>query len=1105
MKMYNPTRMRRLLALAALCLAFSLGSGAQNVSLNLKGVSVSKAVTELQKACGYSVVIKSDDLDMSRTVSVSVDNADVSDALKQIFAGQDIDVSISGKNIAISKKKAQQPVLVQSQPQGFTVSGFVRDEQGEPLIGASVFAKGNSRNGVITGLDGDYSITVDQKESLLFSYIGYASREEEVGGRSRIDVSLEPDSQVLDATVVVGYGTQKKVNLSGSVSAVNLEETAENRAITNLSSGLQGMASGLLAQQSSGEPGEDEASVTIRGLGTLNSSSPLVVIDGVIGALSDVNPSDVASMSVLKDAASSAIYGSRAANGVILITTKSGKKGMSKITYNGKAGWQEATMPIDVLNDYPLYMETINQASANAGAVQPFSTALIQEWRENSGKSEIYANTDWYNEVFRKSLMQEHNIQASGGTENVNYLVSVGYLQNNGILEGTGYKRYSVRSNISADVTKWLRINANINGYYGKKNAVEMSTLMSSIANSSPGTLPITSDGRFGGEWAPGGNAQAGNIFAANASYDKVQSNYKVSGKLGLDITILPNLIWHNSVAGNANFYILRQMNYPDIALWDLKNDAVLLKTGTTSNQLTEQNSLTYSLYLDSYLSYDALPKIKDHDLSFTAGYNQEYNYYHWTYAQALDVLSASTPTMDAAATPSAMKGNTTDSAVQSVFGRVNYSYKDRYLFEANFRADGSSRFARGHRWGFFPSFSAAWRISEEEFFKCRAINNLKIRASWGKLGNNAVGDYATQLLYERRVYIFDGTTIPGAGISAIVNDDLTWEATTMTNIGIDLSAFRSRLNWTADVFDKVTNDILIEASIPFVFGHLTAPYENAGIVRNRGLETEISWKSGIGKDFRYNISANYSFVKNKVLKYHEDVPTYRGQRILLEGYSIYDWYVREVDCIATQEKIDRMLADGYVFYPSTPQPGDFIYKDQQKEGEIGYKIIDDDDRVIKGHSYPSHFFGLSLGAGWKGIDFSMMFSGVAGIKQYVNSSWYTNILKNGTVINKAFLNAWSPSNPDSDIPAITTNDGGRNTVNNDFWLQDASYMKLRNVTLGYTFPDRWTKFISRARIYFTGENLATFTKFKGLDPENGSSSNYPNTRRFLFGASLTF
>lgn len=1095
-------RLLRTMAAAAAFLLPQMMAG-QDINLTLRSVPISKAITEIQKASGYSIVVKSDDLDMSGTVSLSFENESVQSAISRVFAPQQVEIEIHGKNISVSRKKPQITPPVAEKP---LVRGVVRDENGEPLMSAAVQVKGKGGQGVVSGLDGDYEIAASASDILVFSFISYKTLEIPVDGRKTIDVSLEPDSQFLEATVVIGYGVQKKVNLSGSVSAVNLEDTGENRALTNLSAGLQGLAAGLLAQQTSGEPGDDEASITIRGLGTLNNSAPLVVIDGVIGAMSDVNPNDVASMSVLKDAASSAIYGSRAANGVILITTKSGKEGQSKIIYNGKAGWQRVAMPIDVVSDYVTYMETINKASANAGAVKPYGEAIINEWRANSGKNEIYCNTDWFDEVFKPSFLTEHNLQASGGSKTANYLVSIGYLHNEGVMSGTGYNRYSVRANIGAEVTRWLKLTANVNGYYGRKNAIEVSNAMSSIANSSPGTLPVASDGRFGGEWAPGGNAQAGNIFAANSAYDKLQSNYKMNGKLGLDITVRPNIIWHNSAAANANFYILRQMNYPDVILWDLKNNAELTRTGTTSNQLTEQNSLTYALFLDSWISWDVLPKIEAHNLSLTAGYNQEYNNYHYTYAQAMDVLSASTPTMDAAATPSAMKGNSSDSAVQSVFGRVNYDWKGRYLFEANFRADGSSRFAPGHRWGFFPSFSAAWRITEEPWFNVDHLDNLKFRASWGKLGNNAVGDYATQLMYERHSYVFGGKTMPGAGISAIVNDELTWESTAMTNIGLDASVFKGRLNWTADVFHKLTDDILIKASIPGVFGYLDSPYTNAGKVVNKGFETEISWKGTIGRDIHYGISGNSSFVKNKVLKYQGNVATYRGQRILLEGYGINDWYVREVECIATQERIDAMLADGYVFYPSTPQPGDFIYKDQQKPGEVGYKIIDDGDRVIKGHSYPSHFFGTTLNASWRGIDFSVMFSGVAGISQYLNGTWYTNVLKNGSVINKKFLKAWSPENPDSKIPALTTNDGGRNTVSNDFWLQDASYLKLRNLTIGYSFPEKWiSPFISRARIYFTGENLLTLTSFEGLDPETGSTSNYPNVSRFIFGVSITF
>lgn len=1093
-------------AIVSLCLmlALSLQVLGQQISLNLRDIPISRAVTEIQKLYGYSVVIKAEGVDLSRHITVSASDEDIHSVLGKIFAGQDVLINVEGKNITVSP--APKETGIQDVEKKSGISGTIYDETGLPLIGAGVSIKGKSGIGTVTDMDGHFNIPAVSGDILEISFLGYHTQEIPVQGKGDINVTLQPATEFLEATIVVGYGSQKKVNLSGAVSAVNLEETGEHRAVTSLSSGLQGVSSGLLAQQSSGEPGDDGASVTIRGLGTLNSSSPLVVIDGVIGALSDVNPSDVASLSILKDAASSAIYGSRAANGVILITTKSGKEGKSKINYNGKAGWQQVAMPIDVVNDYVTYMNTINQASVNSGSVPPFGQEIIREWAENTGKNEIYCNTDWFREVFHPSFFQEHNLQFSGGSKTVNYLISLGYLQNDGVMKGTGYKRYSVRSNISADVTKWLRLTANINAYYGRKNALDISNAMSSVANSSPGTLPVSSDGRFGGEWAPGGNAQAGNIFAGNSGYDRLQSNYKFSGKLGIDIRFTPHIIWHNNAAATGDFYVLRQMNYPNIPIWDLKNNAVLLYTGTTSNQLTEQNSLDYTLMLDSYLSYDILPNIDAHDLSLTAGYNQEYRRYHWTYAQALDVLSASTPTMDAAATPSAMKGNTTDNAVMSFFGRINYAFKERYIFEANIRGDGSSRFARGHRWGFFPSFSAAWRLSEEPWFKTRSINNLKLRASWGKLGNNAVGDYATQLLYERHSYVFDGKAVPGVGIASIVNTNLTWETTTMTDVGVDLTALKGQLEMTLDFFHKQTDDILIRASIPGVFGRLDAPYENAGIVRNIGFEGDLTWKGSIGRDFHYSIKGNYTFVKNKVLKYHGNVPTYSGQRILLEGYGIYDWYVREVDCIATQEKIDRMLADGYVFYPSTPQPGDFIYKDQQQPGEIGYKIIDDNDRVIKGHSYPSHFFGLTLSAGWKGIDFSMLFSGVAGIKQYLNGTWYTNVLKNGSVINKKFLNAWSYENQTSKIPAITTNDGGRNTVANDFWLQDASFLKLRNVSLGYTFPEKWfAPFVSRARVYFTGENLWTLTGFEGLDPETGSTSNYPNVSRYIFGLSITF
>ena len=1106
----GPSVRVRLCCLLLLCLAGG-GLDAQTrnmVTLNLVSRPIQKAIESIEQQTDYRFLYNGRLIDVSKKITVHVENQPIVVALKKVFAGTGIEYKIQNRQIILTLADSAKQ---ESASLKRTVRGIVRDQKTkEPLVGVTVLLEGTSA-GTTTGIDGRYSIEcpeVDAQSTLQFSFLGYSILRERINNRRVVDVELSEEAREIDDVVVVAYGVQRKANLSGAVSSVNLSEAAETRAITNLSAGLQGLSSGLLAQQSSGQPGSDGASITIRGLGTLNNSSPLVIVDGIVGNMADVNPNDVASISVLKDAASSAIYGSRAANGVLLITTKTGSSERIRVTYNGKVGIQQVNIPIDVVSDYVTYMKTINQATRNAGNVAPFSDEIIEEWSANSALDPIvYPNTNWFDAVYKNAVIHEHNVQASGGSEKVNYMVSFGFLQNNGTMKKSDYTKYSFRSNISAEVTKWLRVNAGINGYHGIQQGVDISSLMGYLSNSSPGTLPQHPDGRFGGEWAPGGNVQSNNIYANLASSDQTNYYTRLNGKLGLDFTLAKNVKWYNSFAVNSGFGYSSIMNYPNINIWDFKNNAVLITTGTTSIQLTEDNTRAYSLIFDSHLHYDILPSVKNHNLSLILGYNQEYNQSRNSYINALDVLSTDTPVLNAASTPSKITGTYTDNAIRSFFGRVNYDFKGKYIFEANFRADGSSRFAKGNRWGYFPSFSGAWRISEEPFMKgVEHLDNLKIRVSWGQLGNNSVSDYATQLLYKRKSYVFGSSVATGAGISAVVNDDLRWETTTMTNLGVDVNAFRSRLSVTADVFDKLTTDILVQTTIPGVLGGLSAPYRNAGKVRNRGFELELGWKDRIG-EFSYGVSGNYSYVKNKVLKYQGDVASYSSQKILLERYGIYDYYVREVECIATQEKIDQMLADGYVFYPSTPHPGDFIYKDQQKPGEEGYKVIDDNDRVIKGSSYPSHFFGFNLSMEWKGIDFSALFSGVAGISCYLNGTWYTNVLKNGSIINSKFLNAWSLDNQSSNIPALTTDDGGRNTVANDFWLQNASYLKLRNLTLGYTLPQKWTNkfFVSRMRVYFTGENLLTFTSFDGLDPETGSAYNYPNMRRFMFGVSVTF
>lgn len=541
--------------LALLCLLF-FGPGISlyaQFSVRAEQVPLREALSIIERSSGYSFFYNSSLANLNKTVSISAENSDIEKILDSLLEGLDIAYEIKpDRQILLSPAPHK---LRKTSQQTFSVHGKVTDMAGNPIIGAGILIEGTNI-GTVSDIDGNWSLeTGDRIESLTFSSLGFVSKTVELQNRSIIDVALEEESRVLDEVVVVAYGTQKKANLSGAVASVNFSDAGEKRALTNISSGLQGVSSGLLAVQSSGEPGADAASLTIRGLGTLNNSSPLVVIDGIVGSMGDVDPNDVASMSVLKDAASSAIYGSRAANGVILISTKSGKSGKSKVSYTGSAGWQEVSCPIDIVDDYVTYMNTINTAFLNSGNVAPFGDEIIAEWAENSAvHPEIYANTNWFSATFRPAFVQNHNIQATGGNETATYLLSVGYMQNNGTMQKTGYDRYSFRANISAKVTQWLNVTAILNGWHGVQTGVDVSNTMTFLANSSPGTIPQTTDGHFGGEWAPGGNSQAGNIYATLASYDRKNHRTRANGKLTFDIRFADNVHWLSSIAAAGDF-----------------------------------------------------------------------------------------------------------------------------------------------------------------------------------------------------------------------------------------------------------------------------------------------------------------------------------------------------------------------------------------------------------------------------------------------------------------------------------------------------------------------------------------------------------------------
>lgn len=1094
------TFMKAFVLLFLMTIIFPAVAQSQKIVLTGNNLTLKMAFSQIEKQTGMSVDYDSKLINDNAQVSKVPYEGILTEVMKFLLMNTDCTYSIQNSHIIIMKRTT-------STVKDKEVSGIVTDVTGLPVPGATVILVGSTSVGTMTGADGKFTVTVPPAGKLQISFIGFVTQTISVGSRDHLSITLLEDNQMLDDVVVIGYGTQKKVNLSGAVAFVNMETLGETRSITNMAQSLQGVMAGLLSQQSSGQPGSESTSLLIRGQGTLNNSAPLIVIDGIVGSLSDVAPGDVASISVLKDAASAAIYGSRAANGVILVTTKLGSKDKIKITYNTYMGTQKPTFNIDVVDDQVLYMETLNKARQRAGQPVWFSDETIEEWRQGILTDPItYPSTNWFKEVYKSAFIQEHTLQASGATEKIDYLLSVNYLGNEGSMPESDYMKYSLRANVGAQINNWFKINAFINGYRSIQQVADVSTYMGYISNSTPGTLPVSPEGRFGGDWVPGGQTQANNVFANFYETDDKKYINRIQARLNTIVDITKNLKWNTSIAATLQNDFQKRRQRPT-ELWNIRDDKQLRAAGVNRLTLYNEDARYERLIIDSYMTY-SIPEISRHKVDMLVGFNSEQEKRTNTYITGYDILSYETPVMNTAASSTLPKGGYEDRTLRSYFGRINYNFKDRYLLEANLRIDGSSKFAEDNRWGKFPSFSAAWRISEENFMReITPLNNLKLRASWGQLGNNRSSDYGTQAIYKATYAVLGESVVKGAAPTALVEPSLVWETTTMTNIGMDINMFRSRLGVVADVFYKKTDDILIQLPVPLVLGGKTAAYQNAGVVVNRGIEISASWNDKIGS-VNYGISGNYTFVRNKVEKYRGDVGVeMSGNRYLREGLGINRFYVREVDCIATEDKIAEMLAAGYTFYPSVPKPGDFIYKDQQEPGEPGYLVINDDDRVVKGSSTPEHYFGLTLAADWNGFDFSALFQGVTGINRYLNSTWYTNVLKNGSLINRKFLDGWSEDNPNSKIPAITTDDGGRNTVANDYWLQDASYIRLKNIQLGYTFPTEWTKklFIQRFRLHFSAENLFTITPFEGLDPELSGSSAYPNMKRFVGGLSITF
>ncbi len=984
-----------------------------------------------------------------------------------------------------------------------TVSGTVTDASGEPLAGVTVLVKGSSI-GSATDIDGQFAVKLPAPiagKVLNISYIGYVPQSVTLKSDAPLAIILEEDSKNLEEVVVVGYGTQKKVNLTGSVSSLSAEDLA-SRPVTNTSSIIAGLVPGVSVIQNSGRPGAG-ANVKMRGTGTFSSAgnSPLVLIDGLSGNLDDVDPNDIQNISFLKDAASASIYGSRAANGVILIETKKGAEGRTSITYNNNFGWQRATELPEFLDSWE-YAEYYNMAMRNMGNAESYTAEQIQKFRDGSDPDN-YPNANHLKWLLGtgSGFQQQHNVGFQSVSGNTSYNLSLGYRSQEGLTANTVNKRLTGLFTLESKLKYGLTLNLNINAYHNNYDAPigepqSIDGIIGYAVREAPIYAGRKSDGSFGYQ-----DNYSPEAWLAGDSFTKNRANY-ISGSVRLRWdTPLKGLSLQGKIG--ANYYNSYNKNYRAETYFD-------------ANKTVGPTNLDVSDTDNTYSSVEALAQYTNsfgrHNINILAGYSFEEwsNKYLWGSRNTFPTTSLSELVSGDASTAN-NTSSLTESALMSYFGRINYNYDERYLLEGNIRYDGSSHFAKKKRWGVFPSVSAAWRISQEAFWKESAINNvvdnLKIRVSHGTLGNQNIGAYAYQQTYwyGYNYPLGNPSTLTPGAVSGPFNDvDITWEKTRITDVGIDFSLWNSRLTGTIDYFYKYTSDILSSVEKTDILGN-SVGNTNVGAVSNKGIEVNLTYNGRIGNDFRFSISPNFTWVKNAVEKLSDGAREQINQgRIVGEPLGIIYGYKTD-GLFVDQAEIDG--APNQIVSKESLKPGYVRYRDLDGDGSVDA----DHDRTILGSTTPKFYYGMTLTAQYKGFDFSALLQGVGGHKRLIGSYMAYAFYNGGQIQRWQADNCWTVDNPDkwAEYPRLETlNMNNPNLQTSDYWVRDASFLRIKNITVGYTIPKSITKKIGfeNIRVYVSGDNLHTFNKFyKGWDPENeigtgDAPSFYPIVSVYSFG-----
>lgn len=1068
------------------------------VSIRMNNVKLDKILNEIENQTDY-LFIYNNQVDINKITSVKVKNEAVAQVLDKILSGTGINYELEGTHIILTTEAIKD---LHAQQQAKTVTGTVTDVSGEPIIGANIRIKGTT-TGTITDIDGNFSIEAEPQSVIEVSYIGYLTQETVINNQKSIRFLLKEDTKTLDEVVVIGYGVQKKADLTGSVANINTEKL-NTQSNANIGQALQGKIAGVDIVSQGGAPGSGTR-IMVRGIGTLNNASPLYIADGMyMNSIDHINPNDIASIDVLKDASSAAIYGSRAANGVIIVTTKEGSntEGKPIIDLSVNLGISTASKFLDML-------DAKGWAEVTTIARQAIGKPALDMATDLANKPD----NDWQDIMFRPALMQNYNLSVKGGGKYSTYYTGLGYFNQDGIVKGTNYQRYNIQS--KNDYKRGIfsaGTNLIISFSHDKPLHQELrGGMIGTILQSVP-TLEKyddTREGGYGGTYGDVVNIPHPLAIIDDNIMDRYNENVKIFANLYAQIELFKGLKYKLNLTPDFSFE--RYKNYLN------KYDFGLATNSIT--QLTERQRRRRNILVENLLTFDRT--FGEHKISALAGYTYQDSRFRHIQAYG-EGLPQGLEEIDAATTNRSNEGNSWRSVLTSILGRVFYSYQNKYLFTATIRRDGSSKFGKNNRYGYFPSFSLGWNVAEEKFMEnVHWLDQLKLRGGYGVLGNQEIDNYQYSSTITTGINYPDGNggLLQGAFPKNFANPDIKWEETAMTNVGIDFMAFNNRLSLTADYYVKNTKDILLTVPIPISSGGANDPIRNAGKIRNNGFEFNLGWMDQPNPDISYGINLIGSFNKNKVIAMGSESGSIKGgstnQNITTSetkaGYPIGGyWLISTAGYFNSQEEVDAYAKDGKKIQPAA-EPGDIKFVDANNDG-----VINDDDRVFQGSPFPDFTFALNGNMRYKNFDLSIGLQGVLGNKIYNATRQTLEDVTKGSNFLASCLDYWTPENKNASHPRLTWDDPNRNTrAESDRYLENGSYLRLRSVQLGYTFPQTWFKgAIQHARVYINAENLFTITSYSGYSPDvNADNANYrgfdnfiyPTNRTFMLGLNVTF